>query len=103
MKCFACIKACPNDALIEDKSVSCPRLERKPPLRIDEEKCNKCNRCNEICPMGSVALSAEGCSFCIICKSVPRCLLPSGDRVTFLNFISSIIHYIAFRCRFIFQ
>lgn len=102
MECFACIKACPNDALKRDKSVSCVRLERGTPLRVDDEKCNKCNQCNEICPMGNIVLSAEGCSFCIICKGCPNCVLLCEARASFLNSIASIARFVALMRRFIF-
>lgn len=103
MECFACIKTCPTDALEIDKSVSCVRLKGRSAIRREEEKCNECNQCNEVCPMGSIALSAEGCLFCIVCKSHPSCLLSDGSRVSFLNLILSIARFILLRCRIIFQ
>lgn len=99
MECIACIRTCPTNAIEKDKGVSCVRLERSTPLRVDEGKCNECNRCNEVCPMGDIALSAEGCSFCIICKSNPSCLLHSDDRTSFLNLFISIARYVMLKCR----
>jgi|GEM_PF-1853678 len=93
-ECFACIHACPVDALEIDKEVSCVRLEGSTPLRVDDEKCDQCNQCNEVCPMGNITLSASGCSFCIICKGRPSCISSSNDRAFFLNFILSIAYFI---------
>lgn len=86
MECFACVRVCPTGALEIDAAVSCVRLGARPALRMDAEKCNQCNQCNEVCPMGNIALSAEGCSFCIICKGCPSCILPDSGRDSFLNF-----------------
>ena len=104
-ECFACIETCPTGALKIDKGIlhSCIRLEGRPALWIDEEKCNNCNQCNEVCPMGNIALSAEGCSFCIICKSHPSCLLSDSGRTSFLNFITSTARFMIAMRRFIFQ
>ena len=101
MKCFACIHACPTNAIEINKSVSCVRLEGSTPLRVDEEKCNQCNECNEVCPMGDIALSMEGCSFCIICKSSPSCILPGDARASFLNLPASIARYVMLKYRII--
>lgn len=95
MECFKCIQVCPTSAIGMDKSVSCARLVGRPALMVDEEKCKKCNQCNEICPMGNIALSAEGCSFCIICKSRPSCILPHSGRAYFPIFIASIARFIS--------
>ena len=103
MKCFACIHACPTNAIEINKGVSCVRLEGSTPLRVDEEKCNQCNECNEVCPMGNIALSAEGCSFCIICKNSPNCILHGEARASFLNCISSIVRYAMLKWGVIFR
>jgi len=102
MECLACIRVCPTDALELDKSVSCVRLEGRAALRMDEEKCNKCDQCNEICPMGNITLSAEGCSFCIICKSSPNCILPSEARASFSDLVVSIARFTVLMRKFIF-
>lgn len=102
MECFECIQACPIDALEMDKSVSCVRLVGSTPLRVVDDKCNECNQCNEACPMGNIALSAEGCSFCIVCKSSPSCLLYNGHRASFLDLILSIAPFVVLMRRFIF-
>lgn len=103
MECFECTRTCPADAFVIDKSRTCVRLGRSAPLRIDDDKCDQCDLCNESCPLGNVALSAEGCSFCVICKSAPSCLLPEGGRVSSLNSIASALQYIMLRCRVTFQ
>lgn len=103
MNCFACINACPNNALKIDNGLLCVRLEERSPLIVDEEKCNDCNRCNEVCPMGDIALSGEGCSFCIICMSIPNCILPRKTRASFPNFIASIARFMVLKCKSFFN
>lgn len=93
MVCYACIRVCPTDAIEVHEEVSCVRLGGGLALTIDEEKCNECGQCMEICPMGDITLSAVGCSFCIICKGRPSCILPADCRVSFLNSVGSIARF----------
>ena len=44
MKCFACVGACPNNAISDTP---------KGP-KFDSKKCKKCGTCAEICPTGAI-------------------------------------------------
>ncbi len=101
MACFKCVNSCPTNGLGINKEVSCIRFEVKPGLRKDVEKCNECNICNEVCPMGAIVSSADDCSFCIICKGRPGCMLPLADRISFFNSINSIGRFIVSRIHFL--
>lgn len=103
MECFACSRTCPIGAIEIDKIDSCMRLlEGKHPVRLNRNKCTDCGKCNKICPTGEINLSAEGCSFCIICKNKPNCILPVGDRKSFFNSVSSLARFTVLMPRFIF-
>lgn len=94
MECLNCSRVCPTKAIEMDKTDSCIRLlEVRHPVGINEEKCTECGMCDQNCPIGDIALSAEGCLFCIICKNMPNCILPSDDRVSFFNSVSSIARF----------
>lgn len=104
MACFECIKICPTNALEIDEEASCARLLGSPALRINEEKCNECNLCMKVCPMGNINLSGDGCSFCIICRGDPNCILSCSGRNSFLNFNKSTARFmVVFMRRLIFQ
>lgn len=104
MECFACNHVCPTGAVEIDKIESCMRLlEGRHPVRVIEEKCTGCNRCNETCPTTDISLSAESCSFCIICKNRPNCVIPYEDRISTLNSFSSLAGFLVLMPRFIFH
>ncbi|RZN40556.1 MAG: hypothetical protein EFT35_02795 [Methanophagales archaeon ANME-1-THS] len=106
MNCFACIKTCPNHALKLEHESACAWFEEKTPLRMDEEHCDECNLCNDVCPLGGIELSGEGCMFCIVCKSRPSCLVTNageGVRDSFCTLLTSIARYVMVRCRIIVQ
>lgn len=90
--CFECIHSCPTLALEINEEISCVRFEGKPAIKIDEKKCNNCNHCNIVCQMGKIALSEEGCSYCIICKSSPSCITP-GSRNSFFDFFYLVARF----------
>jgi NAD-dependent dihydropyrimidine dehydrogenase PreA subunit len=92
MECFSCRQNCPTNAIeIKEDITTCIRLlEGHPPIWIHEEKCNDCGKCAKTCLMGDITLSAETCSFCIICRSKPNCILPMRDRETLMNAIISL-------------
>ena len=101
--CFECLKICPRSALKVNRNVLCVKLEGETPIKVEEEKCNKCELCNEICPMGSVILSSESCSFCIICKGEPSCIVYKESRASLLSFFLSLIHFCFSLPRLIFR
>jgi len=102
MRCFACVRVCPTDALKIDEDPFCTRLAGHSHLKFEEDKCNKCGKCSKVCPLGSIFLSAEGCSFCIICNGRPYCILTDTSRNSFLNFIGSIFRIVILMRRLIF-
>lgn len=101
MECYSCIQTCPTGAISIDEEVSCARLEGRPALRIDGAKCNDCNLCADVCPMGNIALSTKGCSFCIVCKSKPSCILSGDDRDSLSNSIKSAIYFAVSKIHFL--
>jgi len=101
--CFECLKICPRGALKVNSDVLCVKLDGKTPVKVEEEKCNKCGLCNEICPMGGVILSSESCSFCIICKGEPSCIVYKESRASHLSFFLSFIYFCFSLPRLIFR
>ena len=104
MECFKCINVCPSDCLDMDKGALCVRLMEKSALNMDKQKCTGCNMCVEICPIGELALSANDCSNCIVCKDRPGCaVIPQFDRASFFNSVISVCHFIVrkFTFRFV--
>lgn len=97
MSCFKCVQACPVNALEVDENISCIRLAGKSALNMDDEKCNECGICIELCPMDEMSHSKIDCSYCIICKDNPACILPEGKRMTLANLFGSSIRYIFFK------
>ncbi len=94
MECFKCISICPFDCLDIDKGASCVRLMEKSALKMDKQNCTGCNMCIEVCPIGELALSANDCSNCIVCKNRPSCaVIPCMDRASFFNSINSLAHF----------
>lgn len=100
MHCYKCVNICPKNALYLDNKVSCIRLDQRPGIMRNDERClNGCNRCVNICPLGKITLTAEDCSFCIVCKGKPGCILPYNTRESFLNIFPSIIRFMSITLR----
>lgn len=62
-----CIKACPEDALVQSENGI---------INVDEKKCSACDWCIQACPYGGIALDPEKriAIACDLCGGEPKCI-----------------------------
>lgn len=62
-----CVKACPEDALVQSENGV---------IIVDEKKCSACDWCIQACPYGGIALDPEKriAIACDLCDGEPKCI-----------------------------
>lgn len=62
-----CVKACPEDALVQSENGI---------INVDEKKCSACDWCIQACPYGGIALDPEKriAIACDLCGGEPKCI-----------------------------